>query len=123
MSPITFRNGIRNGGTIALSLLLFMTIAARAGQPGLLDSEFIFESAPFPSCHASTIVETKGGLVAAWFGGTHERHPDVGIWLSRLADGHWTTPLEVANGVESATKRYPCWNPVLFQPKTGPLLL
>jgi predicted neuraminidase len=29
----------------------------------------------------------------------------------------------VANGVVSAEERYPCWNPVLFQPKSGPLLL
>jgi predicted neuraminidase len=86
-------------------------------------SEFIYETAPTPECHASTIVENKAGLVAAWFGGTHERNPDVGIWVSRLQDGKWTTPVEVANGVESPTKRHPTWNPVLFQPKTGPLML
>jgi predicted neuraminidase len=97
--------------------------AANLSQAGLLKSEFIFETAPFPQCHASTIVETDGGLVAAWFGGTHERHPDVGIWLSRLVDGKWTAPIEVANGIESATNRYPCWNPVLFQPRNGPLML
>ncbi len=92
-------------------------------QPGLLKSEFIFETAPFPSCHASTIVETKAGLVAAWFGGTAERNPDVGIWVSRLGTQGWTRPVEVANGVQSASTRFPCWNPVLFQPKAGPLLL
>src|SRR5437899_1860870 len=72
------------------------TIAAKMNaalpQPGLIKSEFIFETAPFPECHASTIAETESGLVAAWFGGTHERHPDVGIWISRLADGKWTRP-------------------------------
>lgn len=97
--------------------------AAKSPQPGLLKSEFIFETAPFPECHASTIVETDGGLVAGWFGGTHERHPDVVIWLSRFVDGKWTAPIEFANGVQSPTNRYPCWNPVLFQPKDGPLLL
>ena len=39
--------------------------------------------APFPQCHASTIAQTADGLVAAWFGGTREKHPDVGIWISR----------------------------------------
>lgn len=93
-----------------------------ARQP-IIKTEFLYETAPFPSCHASTIVETKQGLVTAWFGGTHEKHPDVGIWVSRQVDGKWTTPVEVANGVESPEKRHPCWNPVLFQPKSGPLLL
>lgn len=96
---------------------------AKSYQPGLLKSEFIFETAPFPECHASTIVETESGLVAAWFGGTHERHPDVGIWVSRFVDGRWSAPVEFANGIQSPTNRYPCWNPVLFQPKNGPLLL
>ncbi|MBA3483529.1 MAG: exo-alpha-sialidase, partial [Pirellulales bacterium] len=92
-------------------------------QPGVKVSEFIFESAPFPSCHASTIAESNGQLIAAWFGGTDERDPDVGIWSSRHVDGAWTAPVEVANGVESPTLRYPTWNPVLFQPKNGPLML
>jgi len=101
-----------------------LTLAgSEPNQPGLVRSEFIFETAPYPSCHASTIVETPSGLVAAWFGGTHERHPDVGIWLSRQLHGQWTPPVEVANGVESPTNRYPTWNPVLFQPRSGPLFL
>src|SRR5262245_50426359 len=87
-------------------------------QPGLVKSEFIFEAAPFPECHASTIVESESGLIAAWFGGTRERHPDVGIWVSRFVDGKWSAPVEFANGIQSPTNRFPCWNPVLFQPKT-----
>lgn len=92
-------------------------------QNAIVKSEFIFTNAPFPSCHASTIAETQSGLVTAWFGGTRERAPDVGIWLSRNTNGHWTPPVEVADGVQSPTLRYPCWNPVLFQPSHGPLLL
>ncbi len=98
-------------------------IAISENQPGLESAEFIYETAPFPSCHASTLAESKDGLLAAWFGGTHERHPDVGIWVSHCKDGKWSPPVEVANGVESETVRYPTWNPVLFQPKTGPLML
>jgi predicted neuraminidase len=92
-------------------------------QPGLVSSEFIFESAPFPSCHASTIVETKAGLVAAWFGGTRERAPDVGIWLSRHESGKWLAPVEVVSSKQADGSRIPSWNPVLFQPSSGPLLL
>jgi len=96
--------------------------AGDSGTP-IVKSEFIFETAPFPSCHASTIAESKVGLVAAWFGGTREKNEDVGIWSSRYENGAWTAPVEVANGVQSEEKRFPCWNPVLFQPKKGPLLL
>ncbi len=88
-----------------------------------MQSEFIFERAPFPSSHASTIVETRDGLVAAWFGGTRERDPDVGIWVSRRDASGWTPPVEVANGVQADGTRHPSWNPVLFQPSSGPLVL
>lgn len=97
--------------------------AVRIEQPGVVLSEFIFDPAPHPQCHASTIVETKSGLVAAWFGGTKEGNPDVGIWLSRKVDGKWTTPVEVAHGAETETPRRNCLNPVLFQAPNGPLLL
>ena len=76
------------------------------------------EQAPFPQCHASTIAQAANGLVGAWFGGTREKNPDVGIWLGRHIDGKWTAPVEVANGIDGE-KRYPCWNPVLFQPSKG----
>ena len=89
----------------------------------IVKAEFIFERAPFPSCHASTIVEAKGGLVAAWFGGTREKSPDVGIWVSRHDKNGWSKVAEVANGIQPTGERYPCWNPVLFQPTRGPLLL
>ncbi|QVL32801.1 exo-alpha-sialidase [Telmatocola sphagniphila] len=94
-----------------------------AKQPGYVRAEFIYESAPFPQCHASTIVETSQGLVAAWFGGTREKNPDVCIWLSRQENGKWTAPVRVADGIQSGGKQLPCWNPVLFQPEKGPLML
>ena len=102
--------------------LVCATLLLLGADPAVLSSEFIYEKAPFPSCHASTIVETKAGLVTAWFGGSAEGRNDVGIWLARKVDGQWTEPVEVANGVDGE-KRYPCWNPVLFQPSEGPLLL
>ena len=104
-----------------------MSLASLANVPQvpspIVTAEFVFETAPFPSCHASTIVETADGLVAAWFGGTAERNPDVGIWVARKTNGAWSTPVEVANGVQTPQLRHPTWNPVLFQPRSGPLLL
>ena len=108
-------------GLMLTSVLAGCTMAAPSNP--VLVSEFIFTNAPFPSCHASTIAETGNGLVAAWFGGTRERDPDVCIYVSRHVNGQWTAPMEVANGVGFATNRLPCWNPVLCQPKSGPLLL
>lgn len=107
-------------------MFLAMTLAAttlHAADSAILEAEFIFEKAPFPSCHASTIVGTTQGLVAAWFGGQHEKAPDVGIWMSRREADAWSAPIEVANGVQPDGTRHPCWNPVLFQARTGPLLL
>ena len=92
-------------------------------RAAIVKTEFIYDQAPFPSCHASTIVQTKGVLVAAWFGGTDEKNPDVGIWVSRYDKRGWSKVVEVANGVQQPDLRYPCWNPVLFQPERGPLLL
>lgn len=108
---------------MAIAVIMIVADQLYCADPAIVKAEFIFESAPFAECHASTIAETDSGLVAAWFGGPHERHPDVGIWLSRQVGTEWTAPVEVANGVESPTNRYPCWNPVLFQPKNGPLML
>jgi len=111
---------------IALFLVAVVRLSGSESpaHAAVLSSKFIYEKAPYPQCHASTIVETADGtLVSAWFGGTHERHPDVGIWVSRYENGRWTEGVEVANGVQHAGKRYPTWNPVLFQRKSGPLLL
>lgn len=98
---------------------------AEVGTSGIVSAEQIFPIAEKPTkeCHASTIEETPTGLVAAWFAGTREKDPDVGIWVSRKVEGAWTSPMEVVNGVQSSDLRYPCWNPVLFQPEEGPLLL
>jgi predicted neuraminidase len=85
--------------------------------------EFVFETAPFASAHASTIAETPAGLVAAWFGGTREGASDVGIWLSRRVNGRWTPPVEVATGVQLDGTRHPTWNPVLFELRKGELSL
>ena len=98
---------------------------AEPGQGAYLEGELLYplDNKPTPECHASTIVETPSGLVCAFFAGTHERHPDVGIRVSRLVNGQWTRPEEVADGVQNDELRYPCWNPVLFLPEGGPLML
>ncbi len=69
--------------------------------------------------HASTIAETPNGtLVVAWYGGSSEGDDSVSIWVSRNDGSGWSNRAEIDNGSGTAT-----WNPVLFQPSTGPLLL
>ena len=107
---------------VTATVIMATTVTApRAAEPQIV--EFIFETAPFASAHASTIAETGDGLVAAWFGGTREGASDVGIWVSRRQSGRWTPPIEVATGVQADGKRYPTWNPVLFELRTGELML
>ena len=96
---------------------VFLVVAGPyKGDKCIIRSEFIYQPGDvvFPSCHASTIIENRNGLLAAWFGGTAEKNPDVGIWISHFSDGKWSKPVEVANGIQHKTKRYPCWNPVLY---------
>src|SRR5690606_7842237 len=78
----------------------YIPALAQAGDGAYITGQLIYplDNKPTPQCHASTIVETPNGMVTAFFAGTEEGDPDVGIWVSRLADSAWTWPVEVANG-------------------------
>lgn len=112
-------------------LVLQMVIYSSYGQKNLpgrfkaqvMRSEFIFENASFPSCHASTVLETDDGIMSAWFGGTAEGRPDVCIYTSENKGGQWSDPRLVADGIINDTLRYPCWNPVLFKRDNGDIIL
>ena len=49
-------------------------------------ADFIFQPEDYDNdCHASTLASLDDGtLVAAWFWGSEEGKPDVGIWMSRF---------------------------------------
>lgn len=106
--------------TILLTLVLITSAgfakSSKKEQKAVVKSEFIYKASDvnFPSCHASTIEATDKGLIAAWFGGTAEKDPDVGIWVSTFFNGSWSIPVEAANGVQHKDLRYPSWNPVLY---------
>lgn len=86
----------------------------------LLAAEHVFgNERPFPQCHASTLVRTGDHkFLIAWFGGTHEKHNDVGIWLSKGNPGAWSAPVEIAK-----LREEPHWNPVLFKTPGGEIIL
>ena len=111
-------------------LILLLALSACTGRQSLdsvslevLSSEFVYDSAAFPSCHASTLVETEDGLLAAWFGGSYESHPDVCIYCASYDGSHWSDPIRAADGVVSDSLRFPCWNPVLFRLPGGEIAL
>ena len=116
---------------IIFSILLIVSCTESEQQtnketdPLVVAEEFIYEieTAKTPQCHASTIAESEGVIIASWFGGTHEKNDDVGIWVSRKVNDLWSVPVEVVNGVQEDGSRYPCWNPVLFKPAGKPLIL
>jgi len=109
------------------TVLLVAVLAgiAKAEETAVLLTEFINDPMPTRSVHASTIAESGEWLVSAWFGGTHEKHRDVCIYLSRRKrdGGTWSAAHPVASGLQPDLIRHPCWNPVLFQPQEGPLML
>lgn len=82
--------------------------------------EFIIkEERGFDSGHASTLVETEDGtVIAAWFGGSWEKAPDVAIWVSRRKDSVWEKPRKLVDARGIAM-----WNPVLFQKQDGTIVL
>jgi predicted neuraminidase len=82
--------------------------------------EFLFaEDRPFASCHASTLLALPGGdVLAAWFGGTREKAPDVAIWGARRSAGRWSHPRKLADREGIAH-----WNPVLFANDRGSVFL
>ncbi len=73
--------------------------------------QHIFQSeTKFRQCHASTVcILPDGKLGAAWFGGEHEKAPDVAIWFAKRENGTWEEPRKIAEA-----PGIPCWNPVLF---------
>ncbi|MEA4823054.1 MAG: sialidase family protein [Clostridiaceae bacterium] len=73
---------------------------------------------PTPSCHASTVVFTESGVLLAWFGGTAEGDPDVGIYVTR-GDGETFSAPERVSREEGVAH----WNPVLWRRSDGTFAL
>jgi len=89
-------------------------VSVESDTPALTARDFIFEDdRPFRECHASTLIRLNdGNFLIAWFGGTREKNPDVGIWMSKGKPGNWSAPHQVAKIRGDAH-----WNPVLFEDK------
>lgn len=119
------KNTLILSACVAVSLIALSSCMPKEHRAGIVAEEFLYEQADFPSCHSVTMVELENGdLLATYFGGTYERHPDVEIRLQRKSPGgEWSAPISVATGIQCDTLRYPTWNPVIFQPRDGELML
>ena len=109
--------------TVLIALFVRASVACPDDQSAIKICEFIFDAAPSAISHASTIVETKRGLLAAWFGGSQEGAADVVIWSARKENAGWSKPMVLARGEQTAGERLPTWNPVLFRSRGGLLML
>ncbi len=84
----------------------------------LKEDIFSVEDRPTKSCHASTLLDVQGGILAAWFGGSAEGRDDVGILYARRILDKWTKPVMLPR-----THNEPHWNPVLFRMPDGKIWL
>jgi len=103
----------------------------------IVEQGTLYEQGLIPTCHAATIVQLPNGdMLAAYFAGSYEGHPDCCIYLSRRQSGHktWDLPQMVVSGIRTpltecafdyddgrddqlsrnTRKRKPCYNPVLY---------
>lgn len=86
----------------------------------LKTQERIFEPGFSGQSHASTLLRLADGrYLAAWFAGTKEGAVDVSIYGSiRNQEGIWSRPAQWARACNA-----PHWNPVLFRPQNGTVML
>ena len=92
LPTMTLDNKMKRVNIIALVLFLPFACLAQNISVRILETNLIYKNEPYPSCHASTIVETGNGMLAAWFGGTYEKHPDVCIYGAFYRNGKWEKP-------------------------------
>lgn len=107
-------------------MLGLISIAICHGQvvPEIIQRGNIVDTALFDACHASTLEELfDGRIMAAWFGGAYEGHPELCIYTAIFSDGRWDLPKITAIGYAKDGSRQACWNPVLFKSKAGKLYL
>lgn len=105
------------------AVFILYSFLGYAQSPKIVFNQFIDTIPITPSCHASTITEIPGGIMVAWFGGKHESHPQVGIYVSKFIKGKWTKPIEVVNGIYEDGQQYACYNPVLQRFPDGEIVL
>jgi len=83
--------------------------------------EALIPNAPYNSCHAADLLETKDGdLLCVWFAGSSEGYADISIVGSRLKAGEnqWSAPVKLSDDPIRSEQ-----NPSLFQHPNGDIWL
>ena len=83
--------------------------------------EALIPNAPYQSCHAADLLETRSGdLLCVWFAGSSEGNADISIVGSRLRTGEsqWSTPVRLTDDPLRSEQ-----NPSLFQHPNGEIWL
>ena len=107
-----------------MMLLFFVPLClalTSCGSKVKVSQEFLYDTAPFQRCHASTILEyPKGVLSVAFFGGDYESANNVCIYLcsKKIGETVWSAPRKV-----DEDSLHACWNPVLFSPDESRMML
>ncbi|MGN0920947.1 MAG: exo-alpha-sialidase [Cellvibrio sp.] len=84
-------------------------------HPSFIAAHILDEQGSYAQAHSASLTETVDGrLLATWFAGTHERHPDVKIYLAEFNGHEWSQGRVVATGEQADGTHLPTWNPVLF---------
>ncbi|MDO4194753.1 MAG: hypothetical protein Q4D33_01230, partial [Prevotellaceae bacterium] len=69
---------MRKFGLLLLMVVVSTTITAQEWT--VVERGFLYEDEMPPTCHAATLVEAlNGDIIAAFFGGTYEGHPDSDV--------------------------------------------
>lgn len=107
-----------------IPVVLFITIMGctrnTESNETIESASFVLPDArPFKQAHASTLVCLDNSeYLIAWFGGTEEKHDDVGIWMTKGDGENWSFPIEVVK-----IREEPHWNPVLFRNSENEIVL
>ena len=87
---------------ILLLLTSAFSLSASAQEWKIVERGFLYDNDVPPTCHAATLVEADNGdIIASFFGGTYEGHPDSDVWMCRFVQKkkQWTAPEILADGV------------------------
>ena len=114
----------RQGTVAALMLAALPALAmSQPAAPAIVRSAFIDERPPYPAAHASTVVETRTGSSPPGSAAPAKDTRTSGSGCRGTTGRPGPGPSKWRTALQTGGARHPCWNPVLFQPAKGPLLL